>query len=181
MSDSAISQAKERFADRPNFKFISMDATDLKFADHQFDLVIAKEVIEHLPDPESSMREVFRVLKPNGLLVVTSPNRDSLHLRINRKLGYSDFKCSFDHVKEFSFKEAVEMLTLVGFTVRDTGGAFLQPYWGIPNIDNWVRTFTDNDPEIVEITREMGERVGAEYAFCFVIGCIKPRHSDESI
>jgi ubiquinone/menaquinone biosynthesis C-methylase UbiE len=174
ISEVAVSQARKHFGNKPNFSFLAMDAMDLKFDDNYFDIVIAKEVIEHLPKPQMAIKEAFRVLKAGGLFVVTSPNRDSLHLRVNRMLGYPDFKCSFDHIREFTFSEAREMLIENGFIIKDTGGVFLQPYWGIKGIDEHVRHLTDNDPQMVEMLRDLGERVGAEYAFCFVILCVKP-------
>lgn len=173
LSEEAVSQAIQTFGNRKNFEFLAMDAMNLKFIDNQFDVVLAKEVIEHLPEPQNAIREAYRVLKPGGFFVVSSPNRDSLHLRINRILGYTDFKCSFDHIKEFTFQEAVDMLTKGGFKIKTTKGVFLQPYWGISMIDQHVRHLTDNDPQTVEILRDLGERVGAEYAFCFVILSIK--------
>ena len=48
-------------------------AYDLPFADASFDRVIAAEVLEHLPQDERAMRELFRVLKPGGLVAVTVP------------------------------------------------------------------------------------------------------------
>jgi ubiquinone/menaquinone biosynthesis C-methylase UbiE len=174
ISEVAISQANLGYGKKPNFKFIEMDAMKLQFKEDQFDVVIAREVIEHLPTPIDCLKEAFRVLKSGGMFVVTSPNRDSLHLRVNRMLGYQDFKCSFDHVKEFTFQEAVSMLTQVGFEIKDTKGAFLMPYWGINNVDSSVRHLTDNDPIMLEMLRELGDRAGAEYAFCFIIICIKP-------
>jgi SAM-dependent methyltransferase len=48
-------------------------AYDLPFADGTFDKVIAAEVLEHLPDDDRAMRELFRVLKPGGLVAVTVP------------------------------------------------------------------------------------------------------------
>ena len=152
-----------------------MDATDLKFDNNYFDIVIAKEIIEHLPDAKKAIRETFRVLKPGGVLIVTSPNRDSLHLRVNRMLGNPDFKCSIDHIKEFTFQEATDILTNEGYSIQKKEGVFLQPYWGIPEIDNHVRHLTDSNPQMVEMLRDLGERVGAEYAFCFVIKCIKTK------
>jgi len=89
-------------------------------------------------------------------------------------LGHSDFKCSFDHIKEFTFQEAAEMLREEGFEIKKTAGAFLMPYWAVPGIDSYVRNLTDNDPKMVESLRDLGERVGADYAFCFVILCVKP-------
>ena len=174
LSETAINHSRQVFSEKPNFRFMAMDATHIEFEDNSFDIVIAREMIEHLPDPLACITEVFRSLKPGGQFVLTSPNRDSLHLRVNRMLGYQDFKCSFDHIKEFTFQEASDMLREVGFDIEETGGVFLQPYWGIPGIDQHIRHMTDNDATMVELTRQLGERVGAEYGFCFVISARKP-------
>ena len=48
----------------------------LPFRDHSVDLVILVEVIEHLPEPALTLREVARVLRPGGRLVMTTPNYD---------------------------------------------------------------------------------------------------------
>jgi ubiquinone/menaquinone biosynthesis C-methylase UbiE len=53
------------------------DATRLDFGAATFDKVVCSEVIEHIPDADSAMREVQRVLKPGGLLVLSTPNRRS--------------------------------------------------------------------------------------------------------
>ncbi|MGI8536751.1 MAG: class I SAM-dependent methyltransferase [Mycobacteriales bacterium] len=45
----------------------------LPFADASFDRVIAAEVLEHLPEDSRAMAELFRVLRPGGLLAVTVP------------------------------------------------------------------------------------------------------------
>ena len=45
----------------------------LPFDDDSFDRVVAAEVLEHLPQDERAMRELFRVLKPGGLIAVTVP------------------------------------------------------------------------------------------------------------
>lgn len=46
---------------------------DLPFADKSLDLIIASEVVEHLPEPDRVFRELSRVLAPGGLLLVTMP------------------------------------------------------------------------------------------------------------
>jgi SAM-dependent methyltransferase len=45
----------------------------LPFEDGTFDRVVAAEVLEHLPQDERAMAELFRVLKPGGLIAVTVP------------------------------------------------------------------------------------------------------------
>ena len=47
----------------------------LPFADGTFDVVISSEVIEHVPEPHLAVRELVRVLKPGGVLALTTPNR----------------------------------------------------------------------------------------------------------
>jgi SAM-dependent methyltransferase len=49
------------------------DLLALPFHEGAFDGVVVTEVLEHCVDPAGALREVFRVLKPGGLLLVTSP------------------------------------------------------------------------------------------------------------
>lgn len=46
---------------------------DLPFPDNTFDFVFAIEVIEHIEDDLNAMRELYRILKPNGFLITTVP------------------------------------------------------------------------------------------------------------
>ncbi len=54
---------------------VASDACRLCFQDASFDLVISSECIEHTPDPLLAVREMCRVLKPGGILVITVPNK----------------------------------------------------------------------------------------------------------
>ena len=173
ISDVAIKQAKETFKDNPQKMFKQMDAQNLTFRNEEFDIVFAKEVIEHLPDVQKAIKEIYRVLKPGGLFVLTSPNRGSLHLQVNKILGYKDFKCSYDHIKEYTYEETVKILEDAGFTIKSSKGIFLMPYWGIPHVDHSIRSYTDNNPEMVELLRELGEIVGPKYSFCYAIAAEK--------
>ena len=176
LSNEAIKTAYQHFGSKPGFSFIVMDAQEVKFPDCTFDLVIAKEVVEHVPDIKLTLQEAFRVLKPGGSILITSPNRNSLHLRINRMLGYEDFTCSFDHIRELTYEEIEQLLLELGFEIANTSGVFLQPYWGIPGLDEHVRCLTDDDPIMVDMLKELGRRCGAKYAFCYVIKAEKPNN-----
>ena len=52
------------------------DVTALPYESGRFDLVVCFEVIEHLDDPGRALDEFLRVLGPEGVLAVSSPNRD---------------------------------------------------------------------------------------------------------
>lgn len=51
------------------------DIQDIPFRDGAFELALVNEVLEHVPDDLKGLREVKRVLKPGGLVIVFSPNR----------------------------------------------------------------------------------------------------------
>ena len=48
----------------------------------EFDAVVMLHVIEHLPDPTETLREISRLLKPNGVLVIETPRFDSLSFKL---------------------------------------------------------------------------------------------------
>jgi 2-polyprenyl-3-methyl-5-hydroxy-6-metoxy-1,4-benzoquinol methylase len=59
-------------------EWIEQDLNEsLPAADGAFDVVIAAEVIEHLENPRFLMREIFRILRPAGTAIVTTPNNES--------------------------------------------------------------------------------------------------------
>lgn len=60
----------------------NLNTEPLPFADASFDLVTCTEVIEHLEHYRETLREMYRVLKPHGRLVVTTPNILNLKSRI---------------------------------------------------------------------------------------------------
>ncbi len=66
---------------RPGFTLRTASVLDLPFADSSFDAIFYHHVIEHVPDPERSLQELARVLRPGGLIYVGTPNR-------NRVVGY---------------------------------------------------------------------------------------------
>ncbi len=59
----------------PSVKFIQMDARQLKFKEETFDSIFMFEIIEHLLDYKSALKECYRVLKKNGTFIITTPNK----------------------------------------------------------------------------------------------------------
>jgi ubiquinone/menaquinone biosynthesis C-methylase UbiE len=65
-----------RSLEGPQLKFEVADLRRLPFPDDEFDLITCFEAIEHVADPELVLDELRRVLRPGGLLAVSTPNRD---------------------------------------------------------------------------------------------------------
>ncbi len=59
-----------------NLAVVAGSASSLPFGANAFDLIVAFEVIEHLPDWSCLIAEAGRVLTPDGLLLVSTPNKD---------------------------------------------------------------------------------------------------------
>ncbi len=58
---------------------VRCDATILPFPSRAFDLVLCTEVLEHVPDPDATMREIRRVIADRGTLILTTPLTWGVH------------------------------------------------------------------------------------------------------
>ena len=80
LSTSMLEKARERVARKgiTNVRLLEMDAADLKFRDASFDIVFAPYLISVVPDPVAVVREMCRVCRPGGRVIVLnhfrSPN-----------------------------------------------------------------------------------------------------------
>lgn len=57
-------------------RFVSADATALPFRNQFFDAVTMFDLLEHVPDHEKAVTEAVRVLRPNGFLLISTPNEN---------------------------------------------------------------------------------------------------------
>lgn len=78
--------------------------TGLPFADKSFDLIWCTEVIEHLHEPKFLLIEIERVLKPEGLAILTTPNSGWWFYAISKLWGWTSEKLQNPDHKQF-FKE----------------------------------------------------------------------------
>jgi 2-polyprenyl-3-methyl-5-hydroxy-6-metoxy-1,4-benzoquinol methylase len=107
---------------RPNLEFRTEEATSLSFADDEFDMACAIEVLEHVPDPEATVAEMARVASRH--LLVSVP-REPLWRGLNlargaylRELGNTP-----GHVNHWSKRAFVAMLARYG-TVEEARSPF---------------------------------------------------------
>ena len=92
ISVDAIRHARSRYGHQANLEFIAASCDRLPFPDASFDLAISFETIEHIETQQAFIAELARVLRPDGVLLLSSPN----------KRLYSD---AHDYHNEFHVRE----------------------------------------------------------------------------
>jgi glycosyltransferase involved in cell wall biosynthesis/SAM-dependent methyltransferase len=107
------------------YKQFNIEEDRFPYDDDSFDTILFCEIIEHLlSDPAHALTEIRRVLKPDGVLVLTTPNvvrLDNLRKVIageNFYDPYSGYGAYGRHNREYTQEELYNLLTANGFTVR---------------------------------------------------------------
>ncbi len=135
LSDYAASFARDTL----KLDVKSGELEDAKFNSNSFDVVTLFDVIEHVRDPKRLLKEVNRVLKYDGLIVVTTPNIGSICARV--------FKDRFHlldplHLFYFSPKTISAILAKEGFRVIKLEYPYFNtPYFSIRELKKLARSF----------------------------------------
>jgi len=97
LSAAAVAHARQKYAATTNLRFEQGSVTAVPLASASVDVVVSFETVEHLAEQSQMLSELKRVLRPDGLLVISSPNRKV----------YSDDRNYTNefHVKELYFHE----------------------------------------------------------------------------
>jgi 2-polyprenyl-3-methyl-5-hydroxy-6-metoxy-1,4-benzoquinol methylase len=100
--------------------------TQLAIASNSFDIVLSSEAIEHTPNPRGAVLELFRVVKPGGHLVLSTPNRLwQAPVRFATAIGLRPY----DGFENFVWpSELRRTLELAGGRVLDHRGLHLWPF-----------------------------------------------------
>jgi 2-polyprenyl-3-methyl-5-hydroxy-6-metoxy-1,4-benzoquinol methylase len=144
------------------------DINRLPFADISFDCIICSEVLEHIPEHEAAMRELVRILKPQGTLVVSVPRYFSE--RICWFISRDYYNEEGGHIRIYKKKNLQKMLMKQGFKCWKINykHALHSPYWwlkclvGLKNEEHllvkYYRKFLEWDimkkPRLVRIIEE---------------------------
>jgi len=105
-------------------QFFLNDQEKIPFKSNFFDLIIAGEIIEHIYDTDFFLEEISRLLKPNGYLLISTPNIASLGRRLLLLLGISPLieispnqKNSSGHIRYFTFQTLRKLLEEHKFSI----------------------------------------------------------------
>ena len=122
----AVARSKSE-AKRTSLETASAQA--LPFADQSFGVVIIKHIVEHLPDPAQAIREIGRILEPDGILILATPNLASIlkPLKGSNWIGYLD-------PTHISLKPPEEWLRLTRGAGLIPCKVFADGFWNVPYI-----------------------------------------------
>lgn len=100
-----------------------LDITAITYNKNSFDFIICNHVLEHIPNDSTAMKELYRVLKPNGTAILQVPYSATINNTIEDPSVNTDKEREEkfgqdDHVRIYEKKDYIKRLNDVGFIVK---------------------------------------------------------------
>jgi len=139
------SQAKE-IAERQGHRFFNGPVEEFT-SDIKFDFVLMLNLIEHIANPLETLRQIQGMMNPGGLMLIKTPNTESLDARLFRSSYWGGLHCPRHWIlfSMSSFKLMVSKTNLEVKKIKYTQGA---PFWA------WSVLLKMQRAKLVSITRE---------------------------
>lgn len=173
ISNEAIDYASKHFA-QPNTHFIQTDVERLSLPSKVFDAVISFETIEHLKRPSVFLEQVCSVLRPNGLFICSTPNRDFFgrgsvqnphHLN---EMSFDEFSGLFSEYFEIeeryhqshseAYRRHIQLITELGLLTKPIRFSLLL------RLENMFRHFTHRQMwNLSPLSAELSRAVSGDY------------------
>jgi MPBQ/MSBQ methyltransferase len=137
ISPQQVKRAQELTPPDLDVTFVVGDAMALPFSDASFDVVWSIEAGPHMPDKAIFARELLRVLKPGGVLVVADWNqRDARQKPLNvwERPVMRQLLDQWSHPAFASIEEFAELLQETGFVA----GEVMTADWTLPTLPSWL-------------------------------------------
>ena len=118
----------------PMITYIQGDVYKTGFPNEYFNYVVAGELIEHLEEPERFIKEAFRILKPNGILALSTPLNEKL------EVGAVDKE---HHLWSFTTQDIKSLVRLYGSArIKIIGSSYVPKYkYNFPVIISWIKKY----------------------------------------
>jgi len=94
------------------------DIRDAQYGNNTFDIVTLWHTLEHLTTPLETLREIRRILKPEGLLFIEVPNINFLENYFFRFFGITKHLFFMEHLVHFSPKTLKNIVRKAGFIIK---------------------------------------------------------------
>ncbi len=109
ISEDAVNYAKQKYGKYSNISFAIMNAEKISIENKIIDVVVSFETMEHLPNVDSYLESVYQTLKPNGMFIVSTPNREVTHsetFQVDNPFHFHEFtKEEFDQKLKKYYKK----------------------------------------------------------------------------
>lgn len=127
-------------------KSICGDANHLPFKDHSIDILLSLDLLEHLVSPDEFLSESFRVLKNQGILIISTPNLSDFFSRITFLFGFTPYsynpskyrvavpfsklESNMGHKSVFTYKGLEELLLIYKFSkIQSYGYSYADSFY----------------------------------------------------
>ncbi|MFH1240049.1 MAG: class I SAM-dependent methyltransferase [Candidatus Diapherotrites archaeon] len=100
-SNEAVGYCKSK-----NINALEGDATKIPFGERSFDVVLALDALEHIPDDAKALSEIYRIIKKDGRVLISVPAFQSLWRQSDLDAG---------HLRRYSKKEIINKIEKAGF------------------------------------------------------------------
>lgn len=128
-----LTKAVQNLENDPQITFKQVDITDIPLENNSIDVVVCSEVLEHIPDYNKAMSEIYRVTKLGGKVLFSMPNYHSMlyglsrlkHRKIIKQLDETKNKdATWEQRRHyyFNYKNIENIATKAGFTIIERQG-----------------------------------------------------------
>lgn len=125
LTPEMLAIARQKLSSFPSIKLLESDAAHLPFSDRAFDLVLCSEAFHHFSKPQKALKEMARVTRQGGYLVLMDPAANTLFQRLFVRYGARLIEVNH---RIYSFDELQALLSGGGYTVEQHFYYFLNNF-----------------------------------------------------
>lgn len=178
IAEDVVRHASEKYA-RPNLQFLKGSATRVPISEsHSFDVIVCFEALEHIEQHDELLQEIKRLLRPGGLCLVSTPNKEIYSVDKGLPNPF--------HLKELTFAEFNALLTRYFSNVSYLGqrvypvssmwpiarsGALAVQEYAVERVEGEFRKIADGKRSALYFVAVASDAAGAGYPGSVLLDC----------